>query len=55
MKEPEPMKEVHEWRDKLYEKEKHLSHKEWVERTRQVAQDAIRRYGLTFRHKDKAA
>ena len=55
MKEPKPMREVHEWRRKIYEKERHLSHKEWVEKTRRIARDATRRYGLKFKRTDKAA
>ena len=55
MKEPKPMKEVHEWRRKIYEKEKHLSPKEWVKKTRRVAKEAVQRYGLKFKRLNKAA
>ena len=55
MKEPEPMREVHEWRHKIYEKTKHLSRKERMERIRRNAEEAIHRYGLKFRQSDKAA
>ena len=55
MKEPKPMREVHEWRRKIYEEDKFLSPKQRVEKTRRIAEEAIRRYGLKFRRTDKAA
>jgi len=55
MKEPEPMREVHEWRRKIYEKTKHLSRKERIERIKRNAAEVVRRYGLKIRRANKAA
>lgn len=55
MKEPKPMREVHEWRHKIYEETKHLSRKERIERIKRNAEEAAKRYGLKLRRTDKAA
>lgn len=51
MKEPKPMKEVHEWRHKIYEEDKNLSPKERIEKTRRIAEEAAKRYGLNLKRK----
>jgi len=55
MKEPRPMQEVHEWRHKNYEEDKHLSWKRRIEKINRNAEETIRKYGLKIRHADKAA
>ena len=55
MKEPKPMQEVHEWRQKIYEETKHLSPKELVEKIRRDAEEVTHHYGLKLRQSDKAA
>ena len=55
MKEPKPMREVHEWRRKIYEEEKNLSRKERIEKIKRNAAEMIQRYGLKLRRPDKAA
>ena len=46
LEEPKPMQEVHEWRHKIYEEDKHLSRMQRIEKTRRIAEKAVRRYGL---------
>ena len=55
MKEPKPMREVHEWRRKIYEEDKGLSRKQRIEKTRRIAEEAVHRYGLKLKQTDKAA
>ena len=55
MREPKPMREVHEWRHKIYKEDKNLSRKQRIEKTRRIAEEAVRRYGLKLRRLDKAA
>ena len=45
MKGPEPMQEVHEWRRKIYEESKHLSHKEFIKKVRREAEEVAPRAG----------
>jgi hypothetical protein len=49
------MREVHEWRRKIYEEEKNLSPKERIEKIKRNAAEVVRRYGLKLRRWDKAA
>ncbi len=44
--EPEPMKEIHRIREKLYEEDKNLSHKEHAAKVNKEAHDYIRKHGL---------
>ena len=55
MKEPKPMQEVHEWRHKNCEEDKHLSWRERVQKINRSAEETIRKYGLKIRRADKAA
>lgn len=55
MTETEPMREVHEWRHKIYEKTKHLSRQERIARIKKNATEVVRRYDLKIRRTDKAA
>ena len=55
MKEPKAMQEVHEWRHKNREEDKHLSWKERVEKINRISEEMIRKYGLKIRRSDKAA
>ena len=57
MQEPKPMREVHEWQKKVYEKNKRLSRKQRIEKSNRLAEEMIRRHGLKLRFpgKDKAA
>lgn len=55
MNELEPMREVHEWRHKIYEETKHLSRKERIARIKRNATKVVRQYGLKLRRVDKAA
>ena len=55
MKEPKPMREVHEWRHQICEENKNLSWKEQVEKTNRIAEETIRKYGLKIKRADKAA
>lgn len=48
-KEPRAMREIHEIREHLYEKEKGLSGKELIEKIHQRAQECIKKYGLKLR------
>jgi hypothetical protein len=44
--EPEPMKEIHAIREKLYEENKSLSHREHIVKIHKEAEDAIKKYGI---------
>ena len=44
--EPEPMREIHEIRLKLYEENKNLSAKEHVAKVHKEAEGAVRKYGI---------
>lgn len=44
--EPEPMREIHEIRLKLYEENKNLSTKEHVAKVHKEAEEAIKKYGV---------
>ena len=57
MKEPKPMREIHQIQEKIYEEDKNLSRKERIEKTNRIAEEMIRRHGLKLRlrTKDKAA
>jgi len=53
-KEPKPMREIHEIREKLHEENKNLSHKERIAKIHKEAQEAIRKYGLRLRKTSEA-
>ncbi|MBI4398079.1 MAG: hypothetical protein HY586_03030 [Candidatus Omnitrophica bacterium] len=55
MKEPIPMQEVHQWRRRIYEEEKHLSREQRLENIKHNALEAARKYGLKIRRAKKAA
>ncbi|MFH1259065.1 MAG: hypothetical protein ABII74_04530 [Elusimicrobiota bacterium] len=48
-KEPEPMREIHEIREKLYEEEKNLTPEERIAKVRKESEDMIKKYGLKFK------
>ncbi|MFH1772423.1 MAG: hypothetical protein ABH872_06365 [Candidatus Omnitrophota bacterium] len=47
--EPEPMREIHEIRLKLYEENKNLSAKEHVAKVHKEAEEFIKKYGIKVR------
>ena len=49
MTEPIPMREIHEIREKIYEEEKNLSHKERLQKIHDEARKFIEKYGLKFK------
>jgi hypothetical protein len=57
MQEPKPMREVHEWQGKVYDKNKRLSRKQRIEKSNRLAEEMIRRHGLKIKicQIDKAA
>lgn len=57
MKEPQPMREIHEIQEKLYEEEKNISSEERIAKIRREANQFLQRYGLKFKtlDLDKAA
>lgn len=46
-KEPKPIKEIHEIREKLYEENKNLSHQQHIAKVHKEAQEVIKKYGLS--------
>lgn len=48
-KEPKPMREIHEIREKLYEENKGLSHKEHIAKIHKEAEEAIKKYGIKLK------
>ena len=54
-KEPKTMKEIHDIQVKLYEEQKHLSHKELTAKIHREVQEGIKKYGLKFKKKVRAA
>jgi len=54
-KEPKEMQEIHEIRVKMYEEMKNMTPAERVAEIHREAQEAIKKYGLTFRKHKKAA
>ncbi|MCB4792829.1 MAG: hypothetical protein LHV68_13250 [Elusimicrobia bacterium] len=56
LREPEPMRQIHEIRLKIYEKEKNLSMEERISKRHREAEEIIKKYGLKFiKKKTKAA
>ena len=57
MREPKPMREVHQWQEKIYGEDKHLSRKQRIEKSNRIAEEMISRYGLKIKvyRVDKAA
>ena len=47
--EPEPMREIHEIRLKLYEENKNLSAKEHMAKVHREAEEAIKKYGIKIK------
>ena len=48
-KEPKPMKNIHEIREKLHEENKNLSHKEHITKIHKESEEAIKRYGIKIK------
>ena len=48
-KEPRPMREIHEIQEKIYEETKDMDEKELIRYYHEGAEDAKKKYGLTFR------
>lgn len=55
MKEPRPMREIHEIQEALYEEEKGLSRKERIAKIHREAKELMDQYGLQFKTVKKAA
>ena len=53
--EPKPMREIHEIRERLYEENKDLSHKEHIAKIHKEAEEVIKKYGLKFKKLSHAA
>lgn len=53
--ESRPMIEIHEIQKKLYEEEKNLTQQERIAKIHREAQEAIKKYGLKFKIKARAA
>mgnify|MGYP001571383723 CR=1 FL=1 len=49
LKEPMPMKEIHEIQEKLYEERKNMTDKEKLAAIHREAKEASKKYGLTLR------
>ena len=47
-REPEPMRQIHDIRMKLYEEEKHMSVEKRIAKRHMVSKSLIKRYGLKF-------
>ena len=47
--EPKPMQEIHEIREKLYEENKNLTHKEHIAKIHEEAEAIKRKYGLVLK------
>jgi hypothetical protein len=52
--EPEPMKEIHRIREKLYEETKHMSSEEQIVRTRENVKKLTAEYNLKLREFEKS-
>ena len=52
MKEPQPMREIHEIQEKIYEEEKNMNRQERMAKMRREANELIKKYGLTFKTVD---
>lgn len=48
-KEPKPMKEIHEIRERLYKENKNLSHREHINKVHKEAEEAMKKRGLKFK------
>jgi hypothetical protein len=55
MREPKPMREIHAIRHKIQREDRHLSWSQRVEKTRRIAEETIRKYGLNIRRWDQTA
>lgn len=49
LKEPKPMREIHEIQEKLYEERKRMSRKEKLAAIHREAEEAKKKYGLVLR------
>ena len=47
--EPKPMQEIHEIREKLYEENKNLTHKEHIDKVHKEAEEIKKKYGLVLK------
>lgn len=48
-KEPEPMRQIHQIQEKIYEETKHMSGKEFIAYIHRCAEEAKKKYGLNLR------
>ena len=48
-KEPEPMREIHQIQEKLFDNEKKLSSSQRIQKLHKEAAEIIRKYGLKFK------
>ncbi len=48
-KEPEPMRQIHEIQEKIYEETKHMTTKEYLEYIHKSAEHAKKKYNLNLR------
>ena len=49
MKEPQPMREIHEIQKRIYEEEKNMTSQERMVKMRLEASELIKKYGLKFK------
>jgi len=54
-KEPEPMRQIHEIQEKIYEETKHMSNKEFVAYIHKASEEAKKKYGLKFKTRTHAS
>ena len=52
--EPKPMQEIHEIREKLYEENKNLTHKEHIDKVHKEAEEIKKKYGLVLKTRASA-
>ena len=55
MTEPQPMKEIHRIREKLYKENKSLSRKQHIEKVTRIAQQMKEKYGFKIQQTRQAA
>jgi hypothetical protein len=53
-KEPKPMREIHKFQEKLFNKEKNLSSRERIRNLHKEATGIIKKYGLKIKSGSKA-
>ncbi len=52
MKEPQPMREIHEIQERIYEEEKNMTREERMAKRRREVNELIKKYGLKFKTLD---